>query len=93
MTPLTRVEYPGALGVIYDQVFAASLGHSRECFNGCYNEGGRIVINAGRERDIQACWVCYHHSPLVGARGDASGRDKEVKLVVRWDAQRLTQNK
>ena len=36
--------------VIYDQVFAASLGHPRECFNGCYNEGGGIVINAGRER-------------------------------------------
>ena len=47
---------------------------------------GRIVINAGREGDIQACWVCYHHLPLGGARGDAFGRDKEVKVVVRWDA-------
>ena len=42
-------------------------------------------------RDIQACRVYYHHSPLVGAQGDASGRDK-VKVVVRWDVQRLTQN-
>ena len=80
--------------VIYDQVFAASLGHPRECFNGCYNEGGGIVINAGRERGYPG--VLGMLSPFAtrgGARGDASGRDKEVKVFVRWDAQRLPQNK
>ena len=74
--------------VIYDHVFVTSLRPPRGCFNRCYNEGERIVINAGRER---ACRVYYHHLPLVGAQGDAPGRDK-VKVVVRWDVQRLTQN-